>query len=111
MSEEETTANVVELDALVVLKIIKHCQSALPAFVTGAAHERVAPTRDALTHAATSGARTMGADAARAAACPSSCCCGTTPPAGVSRRKGGRRPPGGGGQVAAAGAGRAGRTG
>jgi len=31
----ESTTNIVELDGLVVLKIIKHCQQALPAFVTG----------------------------------------------------------------------------
>jgi len=30
-----TTTDVVELDGLVVLKIIKHCQEALPTFVTG----------------------------------------------------------------------------
>jgi len=31
----ESTVSVVELDGLVVLKIIKHCQQALPSFVTG----------------------------------------------------------------------------
>jgi len=32
---EKSTIDVVELDGLVVLKIVKHCQQALPGFVTG----------------------------------------------------------------------------
>merc|ERR1719502_2256981 len=34
-AKESSAISIVELDGLVVLKIIKHCQQALPSFVTG----------------------------------------------------------------------------